>query len=197
MLTSLAPMVPALAEVVRRSAIRILDLVAVTTDANGVARIIEVDEIGGFDGLRRIDIEIGGLLSSHDIDLVSLALAPDSAAIVVVVEDWWAAPLSAAARRSGGEVLAGERIPRSRVEAALAGLPRKEPMSSMDRTQSSRDRIPDLLTRPPLLRWQVAAAWPHPLVDPVRQLEALADLLDRGLLSRDEFERQKQKVHSE
>jgi hypothetical protein len=31
----------------------------------------------------------------------------------------------------------------------------------------------------------------------VKQLEALADLVDRGLLWRDEFERQKQKVHSE
>ena len=72
--------------------------------------------------MRRRGAEIGGLLSSHDIDLVSLALAPDSVAIVVVVEDWWAEPVSAAARLSGGEVLAGERIPRGRVEAALAGL---------------------------------------------------------------------------
>jgi Family of unknown function (DUF6325) len=122
---SLETMVPALAEVVRSSAIRILDLVAVTTDSNGVARFLEVDTIGSFDGLRRPDTEIGGLLSSHDIDLVSLALAPDSTAIVLVVEDRWAEPLSAAARQSGGEVLAGERIPRTRVEAALAGLRRE------------------------------------------------------------------------
>ena len=47
------------------------------------------------------------------------------AAIVLVVEDRWAGPLSAAARDSGGEVLAGERIPRLRVEAALAGLRRE------------------------------------------------------------------------
>jgi Family of unknown function (DUF6325) len=122
---SLATMVPALAEVVRSSAIRILDLVAVTTDSNGVARFVEVDTIGSFDGLRRIDAEIGGLLSSHDIDLVSLALAPDSTALVLVAEDRWAEPLSAAARQGGGEVLTGERVPRSRVEAALAGLRRE------------------------------------------------------------------------
>jgi Short C-terminal domain len=63
--------------------------------------------------------------------------------------------------------------------------------------KTSRDQIPNLLTRPPLLGWQVACPWPHPLVDPVQQLEALADLFRRGLLSRDEFEREKQKVHSE
>jgi Short C-terminal domain len=67
----------------------------------------------------------------------------------------------------------------------------------MQRIKTSRDRIPDLLTRPPLVRWQLPTPWPHPLVDPVKQLEALADLLTKGLLSREEFEREKQKVHSE
>ena len=67
----------------------------------------------------------------------------------------------------------------------------------MERIKTSRDGIPDLWARPPLVRWHVATPWPHPLVDPVKQLEALAELLDKGLLSRDEFERQKQKVQSE
>ena len=122
---ALETMVPALADVVRSSAIRILDLVTVTTDSNGVARIVEVDTIGSLNGLLNVDAEIGGLLSNHDIDLVSLALALDSTAIVLVAEDRWAEPLSVAARQSGGEVLAGERIPRTRVEAALAGLARE------------------------------------------------------------------------
>jgi len=67
----------------------------------------------------------------------------------------------------------------------------------MERIKTGRDLNLDLLTRPPLVRSQVPTPWPHPLVDPVRQLEALAELVDRGLLWRDEFERQKQKVHSE
>lgn len=119
---ALTTMVPALEQVVHSAAIRILDIVAVATDANGLGRIIEVDAILGFAALRLIDTEIGGLLSSHDIDLLSLALAPESAAIVLVAEDRWAQPLAAAAHRSGGELLGGERIPRARVEAALTGL---------------------------------------------------------------------------
>jgi hypothetical protein len=122
---SLDKLVPALVQVVQSSAIRILDLVAVATDSNGVARFLEVDTVASLDGLTLIDPPLG-LLSTHDIDLVSLALARDSTAIILVAEDRWAEPLSAAARLGGGEVLAGERIPRSRVEAALKGLRRLE-----------------------------------------------------------------------
>ena len=61
----------------------------------------------------------------------------------------------------------------------------------MERIKTGRDLNLDLLTQPPLVRSQVPTPWPHPLVDPVKQLEALADLVDRGLLWRDEFERQK------
>ena len=116
---SLEKLVPALAEVVRSSAIRVLDIVAVATDLNGVARFVEVDTFTSLEALGLTDANVGNLLSTHDIDLVSLALAPDSTAIILVAEDRWAEPLSAAARQYGGEVLAGERIPRSRVEAAL------------------------------------------------------------------------------
>ena len=73
----------------------------------------------------------------------------------------------------------------------------KEGTGLMESLKISRDQNSDLLTRPPLVRSQVGAPWPHPLLDPVRQLEALADLFHRGLLSRDEFERQKQRICSE
>jgi hypothetical protein len=39
--------------------------------------------------------------------------------VVLVAEDRWAVPLAAAAQALGGEVRAGERIARERVEAAL------------------------------------------------------------------------------
>jgi hypothetical protein len=62
--------------------------------------------------------------------------------------------------------------------------------------ENGRDRSgqPGLLTRPPdcggdgpdWAKWNV--------VDPVRQIEALDDLLRRGLLSVEDFERHKAKV---
>lgn len=59
---------------------------------------------------------------------------------------------------------------------------------------ASRRRRLDLLARPPC----GAATYQHglaaSLVDPTEQLAALADLVDRGLLSREEFEQQKARV---
>jgi hypothetical protein len=58
----------------------------------------------------------------------------------------------------------------------------------------SRNHLTDLLARPPSgagTYEDCVTAW---VVDPVEQLAELADLLSRGLLSRDEFERHKAKV---
>ena len=59
---------------------------------------------------------------------------------------------------------------------------------------ASRSQRCDLLVRPPcrIRTYEDSVrAW---IVDPVEQLEELADLLSRGLLSREEFERQMAKV---
>jgi hypothetical protein len=58
----------------------------------------------------------------------------------------------------------------------------------------SRDRH-DVLIRRPWLD-EVAPGWRPPVIDIIDQLEELASLLRRGLLSRDEFDRQKRKVLS-
>jgi hypothetical protein len=56
---------------------------------------------------------------------------------------------------------------------------------------SRSDRV-DLLSRPPC--GPGTPAWETWIIDPTAQLETLADLRGRGLLSADEFERQKAKV---
>ena len=59
----------------------------------------------------------------------------------------------------------------------------------MSMQPAMRDGIPDLLTRPPNGTREFVTEWSHLLVDPVRQLERLADLFAMGLLSRTEYER--------
>jgi hypothetical protein len=61
------------------------------------------------------------------------------------------------------------------------------------RLRRPRARTPhDVLQRRP---WLVEVPSRElPLIDAIDQLEELADLLDRGLLSRGEFDRQKRKV---
>jgi hypothetical protein len=52
--------------------------------------------------------------------MVSLAIQAGTVGVVLVTEDRWAQPLALAAERSGGQIVAGERVPAARVEAVLA-----------------------------------------------------------------------------
>ncbi len=63
----------------------------------------------------------------------------------------------------------------------------------MRRVGVSRSQLIDVLARPPYCGGSVSA-WSASVVDPVEQLEELADLCDRGLMSPEEFEDQKAKV---
>jgi hypothetical protein len=121
---ALAIIGPELLRIVDTSAIRVLDLAVVKVDTNGASELVEPAAIEGIDDVRAAIACYGALLSRHDIDLVALALAPGDCAVVVVAEDLWATPLALAARQVGGEVRAGERIARGRVEAALARVAR-------------------------------------------------------------------------
>ena len=109
----------ALTSLVENAKIRILDLVVLERDATGAVTVVEVESIGSMAALRDLDIEVGGMLTEHDLELASLALTPGMPGVVLVTEDLWAKSLSTTARRAGGQIVAGERIPASRVEAAL------------------------------------------------------------------------------
>jgi hypothetical protein len=52
----------------------------------------------------------------------------------------------------------------------------------------------DLLTRPPALTSSGPPTWLSAIIDPVEQVAELAKLRDRGLISADDFERQKAKA---
>jgi Family of unknown function (DUF6325) len=119
----LSTLAGALVRVVKSAAIRILDLVVVLKDREGVVTALELDAVESMAPLRELVGEAGRMLSEHDIELASFALRPDSAGLVLVTEDRWAEPLSTAAQRAGGLIVAGERIPASRVESALAEPP--------------------------------------------------------------------------
>jgi Short C-terminal domain len=59
---------------------------------------------------------------------------------------------------------------------------------------SSRQHRPDLLARAPCLITMYDERWAALVIDPTEQLRTLADLLARGLLSGEEYERHKAKV---
>ncbi|HEY6417174.1 MAG TPA: SHOCT domain-containing protein [Acidimicrobiales bacterium] len=64
----------------------------------------------------------------------------------------------------------------------------------MRRRQTRRRHEGDLLARPPVGGRELEGGVAALIVDPVEQLEELADLRSRGLLTTEEFERQKTRV---
>jgi hypothetical protein len=114
-LASLASVATALAALVDSGTIGILDLVAVVKDDLGGVAVLEFEAVESLADLTTVEGEVGGLLSEHDIELASLAIRPGAAGAIVVTEDRWAEPLAVAAREAGGQIMAGERIPSSRL----------------------------------------------------------------------------------
>jgi hypothetical protein len=119
-LGSLDSLGPALAEVVQRAAIRVLDLVVAVKDLTGSITTVDPATLDSLITVRDYLADMGTWLSERDIAVASVVLARGSVGLILVTEDRWAAPLSAAAQRAGGQIVAGERIPASRIDSALA-----------------------------------------------------------------------------
>jgi hypothetical protein len=135
-LPSLDGLAAALADLVEQKAIRILDLVVVVKDERGGVSQLELDAVDSLAVLRALDDDIGGMLSDHDIELAAMALDVGSTGVILVTEDRWAEPLSVAAKRAGGQIIAGDRIPASRVATVLAGLHDDVPASTDGRSSN-------------------------------------------------------------
>jgi hypothetical protein len=117
---ALSTVVPALITLVEQATIRILDLVVLVRQDDGAVVTLELEAVEALAPLRGVDVEVGAMLSDHDLELVSEALQPGSAGVVLVTEDRWAEPLATAVRTAGGHILGGERIAARRVQAIRA-----------------------------------------------------------------------------
>jgi Family of unknown function (DUF6325) len=112
--------VPHLVDLVDRGLIRILDLTFIAKADDGSVAGVEIADLGGdvtefavFEGAS------SGLLSDDDVNEAAGALEPGTSAALLVYENRWAAPFASAVRRSGGQLVAGGRIPVQDVLAAL------------------------------------------------------------------------------
>ena len=117
---AVSSVVPALVALVEQATIRIIDVVVLTRDDEGVLVTLELEAVEHFAPLRDLDVEVGAMLSRHDIEMLSLALDRGMAAVVLITEDRWATELCEAVRAAGGQIIAGERIDAHRVRAALS-----------------------------------------------------------------------------
>jgi hypothetical protein len=111
---------PLVVDLVERGIIRVLDFAALAKGEDGRVSGIEVSELAdGDEQLRIFEGASSGMLGDDDLAEAAQALEPGTTAAILVYENTWAAPLATALRRSGGQLVAGGRIP---VQAFLAAL---------------------------------------------------------------------------
>jgi hypothetical protein len=117
-------MAAALADLVDKGLIHIIDLVFISKDEDGSIIAQEIDALDGeLDGsYATVQGEYGGLLSEADLALAAADLPPGTAAGLLVWENIWAKDFATALRNAGGEVVAYARIPAEDVELAFTGL---------------------------------------------------------------------------
>jgi uncharacterized membrane protein len=114
---------PAIIELVDSGTIRVIDLLFVMKDEDGVVTTIEVADLeaGAGAGFVAIDVAQPGALGAEDADEVSEDLPNNSSALLVAFENAWAERFVTAVRASGGVLIDQIRIPSDVVEAVVAG----------------------------------------------------------------------------
>ncbi len=111
---------PALADLVEKGTIRIIDLAFVAKDADGNIGAFELTDIDPEvrQGFENMGVEVNGLFNEEDLQAAGEELEPNSSAALLVWENLWARDVAQAIRNAGGEVLDFERLPHEVVQAA-------------------------------------------------------------------------------
>lgn len=112
-------MAAALADLVEKGTIRVLDLLIIQKDADGSIEALEIDDLDAVDEIVHLEADIAEILAADDVEHLAAAMEPGTVAGVLVWENTWAAPFASAARRSGGQLIATGRIP---IQALIASL---------------------------------------------------------------------------
>ena len=112
---------PALADLVDRGIVRVLDLLLIRKGDDGSLDFFELSDLDESEigSLRAYETVLADLLSLEDVEAVAAAVDPGSTAALLVWENTWAAPFGSAVRRAGGQLVASGRIP---VQAMLAAI---------------------------------------------------------------------------
>jgi uncharacterized membrane protein len=112
---------PAILDLVENGTIRILDLLFVSKDAEGVTTVIQAEDLDADGaGFLEIDVTQPGALNEEDAEEVSDDIPNNSSALLVAFENLWAAKLVDALQEADAVVIDSIRIPVDVVQAAIA-----------------------------------------------------------------------------
>lgn len=114
---------PALMDLVESGIVRIIDLLFVSKDADGVTTTIELADLDPDAGPAFLDVSVTspGALGAEDAEEVADDLPPNSSALLIAFENAWAAEFADAVRAADGVLIDSIRIPHDVVETALLG----------------------------------------------------------------------------
>lgn len=99
--------------------IRVIDVLILSKDVDGVVEAMELSDIEELGPLQAVEAQLAELLAAEDVEHLAAAMDPGSTAGVLIWENLWAAPFASAARRSGGQLIATGRIP---IQAIIASI---------------------------------------------------------------------------
>ena len=112
---------PAIRELVDNGTIRVLDLLFVMKDADGVVATLAIEDLDQ-DGaaFAELDITEPGSLNEEDADEVSDDLPANSSALLIAFENVWARKVVSALQAADAVLIDSIRIPVEVVQEALA-----------------------------------------------------------------------------
>jgi hypothetical protein len=113
--------VPAIMDLVQAGTIRVLDVLFVMKDADGVVASLSIEDLDPDLGPAFLELEVSdrGVLNEEDAEEISEDLAPNSSALLIAYENTWMAPLVSAMMNADAVVIDQIRIPADVVMAAL------------------------------------------------------------------------------
>lgn len=112
--------VPALASLVERGLIRIIDIAFASRDQDGVLSIIELTQLSEAE-IELFDVlvsELTGMISEEDIMTLARELEPGSSAAMLLWEQPWAFEFAQSLRNANAEVVLRTPIPHEVIEIA-------------------------------------------------------------------------------
>ena len=113
----------AMLDLVDKGIVALYDVLVVGKADDGTVYALDladnVAQVGGFADLAWVR---SGLLTDEEMQEAAATMQPGTLAVLIVYENTWAVPFIAAAKESGGELIAGARIPAQDVMDALDAL---------------------------------------------------------------------------
>jgi len=112
---------PVLKDSVDRGLVRVLDMLFLKKDDDGVVEPFEIADLGEGElgEFRTFETQLAILLSEQDVADLAETMDPGTSAVLLVWENLWAAPFGSAVRHAGGQMVASGRIPTQAVLAAI------------------------------------------------------------------------------